>query len=81
MYSNSTRNYLHLNSDIPDVYKNCMLHIALEKADIFKDWKTFNILFRLNPRDLRSHLKMTSFFDYNYKKLSVTAQNELFNRD
>jgi hypothetical protein len=79
---NSEKNYLHLNSDIPDIYKKCMLHIALEKADIQKDWKTFNILYRLNPSELKSHLKMSSLiFEYNYSKLSFEKQDEIFKVD
>ena len=34
-------NYKHLiknNKNIPDEYKSCSLHIALERADNNKDW-------------------------------------------
>lgn len=71
---------LHLNSDVPAHYKKLNLHIALEKADLKKDWQTFKTLFKLSPDVLMKHLEMTGdIFNYNYKKLSKEKQKELFN--
>ena len=50
--------YLHLNSNVSDNYKDCSLHIALERADINKDWDNFNKLIRLAPDYLKNHLKV-----------------------
>jgi hypothetical protein len=72
--------YLHRNSNVPDNYKNCRLHIALEKADTKKDWDTFNKLIRLAPEYLKNHLNLTSgIFIYNYEKLSDNQKEQLFN--
>ena len=71
--------YLHANSNIPDEYKKSSLHIALEKADINKDWDSFNKLFRLSPEFLKNHLNITSMFGYNYEKLSKQEKEQLFN--
>jgi len=70
---------LHKNKKyIPDEYKKLMLHIALERADKNKDWIVFKELFKLSPTFLKSHLVMTSIFNYNYLKLSSEEQNNLF---
>ena len=73
--------YIHLqNKDIPQEYKNLRIHIALEKADIDKDWQTFRNLYRLAPEYLKNHLKMTGLvFDYNYMQLDKQNQDDLFN--
>lgn len=68
---------LYSNNDIPEFYRNSSLHIALEKADTRKDWKTFKILYQLDPEFLKNHLYMTSIFDYNYTKLTLEEQNNL----
>lgn len=70
---------LHKNlENIPEEYKKLNLHIALERADLNKDWITFKELYKLSPKFLKSHLIMTSIFNYNYKKLSLAEQNNLF---
>lgn len=72
--------HLHKNNEnIPDGYKSCSLHIALERSDINKDWVVFKELYKISPEYLRNHLNMTSpIFDYNYLKLPIQEQNELF---
>jgi hypothetical protein len=72
--------YLHKNKkNIPDEYKSYSLHIALERADINKNWIVFKELYKISPEYLRNHLNMTSsIFDYNYLKLPIESQNELF---
>jgi len=72
--------YAHTNiQNISDEYKKVRLHIALERADMNKDWKTFKILFKLAPEFLRNHLQGTDFvFDYNYKNLPKDQINNLF---
>jgi hypothetical protein len=71
--------YLHINSNVSDNYKDCSLHIAIERADINKDWENFNKLIRIAPQYLKNHLKLTSIFGYNYEKLSEEEQQKLFN--
>ena len=73
--------YIHLQEqDIPEEYKNCRLHIALERADTNKDWQTFRNLYRLSPEFLKSHLNMTEcLFDYNYTRLDKQIRDNLFN--
>ena len=71
--------YLHLNSDVSDNYKDCSLHIALERADINKDWENFNKLIRLAPEYLKNHLKYTSILGYNYENLPEDQKEQLFN--
>jgi len=74
-------NHRHLhknNKNIPDEYKRCSLHIALERADKNKDWIVFNELYKISPQYLKNHLYMTSIFDYNYLKLSSDEQVKLF---
>jgi len=71
--------YLHKNNkNIPYEYRQCSLHIALERADINKDWKVFNELYKISPEYLKNHLFMTSIFDYNYTKLSAEEQEKVF---
>lgn len=72
--------HLHKNNEnIPDKYKSCSLHIALERSDKNKDWIVFKELYKISPEYLRNHLNMTSsIFDYNYLKLSSEQQNDLF---
>jgi hypothetical protein len=76
---NSVR-YIHQSMDnIDNVYKNKSLHIALEYADINKDWKTFKILYRLAPGVLLNHLNNTKFvLEYNYLNLGEQERNDLF---
>ena len=70
---------LHVNvNDIPQKYKNCSLHIALEKADTERDWNSFKKLYNLSPKFLYEHLENTSFvFDYNFKQLKNEEQIKL----
>jgi len=72
--------YAHANiQSISDEYKNLRLHIALERADMNKDWNTFKILFQISPDFLINHLQTTEFiFDYNYKNLPKEQINNLF---
>ena len=71
--------YLHKhNENIPEEYRQCSLHIALERADRNKDWKVFNELYKISPEYLKNHLFMTSIFDYNYTKLSPEEQEKVF---
>lgn len=72
--------YCHTNiENISDEYKKVRLHIALERADMNKDWNTFKILFKLAPEFLKSHLSNTEFiFDYNYKNLPKNQFDDLF---
>ena len=70
--------FLHINNEnIPEKYKSCSLHIAIEKADEDKDWVVFRELLKIAP-ELKNHLYMTSIFGYNYLKLSEEEQAELF---
>lgn len=71
---------LHKNiEDIPDDYRRMSLHIALENADIRKDWENFKKLYKLAPEFLKKHLDITGLiFDYNYKTLSKKEKNNLF---
>lgn len=73
--------FLHqYNDKIPNSYKSCSLHIAIEKADLNKDWKVFKELMKIDPIFLQNHLQNTSgIFDYNYLKLTKEQQKELFN--
>jgi hypothetical protein len=76
---NSVR-YIHQRLDnVADIYKTKSLHIALEFADINKDWKTFKILYQLAPDVLLNHLNSTKFvLDYNYLELEEQERNILF---
>ena len=76
---NQDDRYLHVNNqDIPEKYRNCMLHIALERADTNKDWVSFRKLYNMSPKTLKNHLDMTSLvFDYNYLNLDEQERNEL----
>jgi hypothetical protein len=67
------------NEKIPIKYRSQSLHIALENADLNKDWKAFKEIFKVDPKFLKKHLYMTSdIFDYNYTKLPKEQQDELF---
>lgn len=79
MSLNSIR-YNHQTLDnIDEVYKKKSLHIALEYADLNKDWETFKILYRLAPDVLLNHLNNTKFiFEYNYLDLEEQERNNLF---
>ena len=58
MESYNDNRYLHLNNnDISEEYKNCSLHIALERADIKKDWENFKKIYKVSPDFLMEHLK------------------------
>ncbi len=72
--------YIHLQEqNISEEYKNCRIHIALERADMNKDLQTFRNLYSLAPVFLRSHLNMTEcVFDYNYLQLDKQIRDELF---
>ena len=66
-------------SELSDEYKTCSLHIALERADNNKDWKSFKIIYDSNPEYLKNHLDMTKYiFDYNYTKLSREQKQYIF---
>jgi hypothetical protein len=66
--------------NIPSLYKSCSLHIALERADLNKDWAVFKKLVKINPKFLKMHLDATSStFDYNYLSLTKEQQYDLFN--
>lgn len=71
---------LHKNDeDIPLYYRNMSLHIALENADIKKDWENFRKLYKYAPKYLENHLNITgALFDYNYKKLKPKERCDLF---
>jgi len=72
--------YKHFNLDIDNKYKNCSLHIALEKADINNDWETFKKLYKVNPEFLKKHIDNTKeILGYNYLLLSKDEQDKLFN--
>jgi hypothetical protein len=72
---------LHKNDeDIPLYYRNMSLHIAIENADIKKDWENFRKLYKFAPKYLKNHLNMTEvLFDYNYNQLTPKEKHELFN--
>jgi hypothetical protein len=74
------RRYVHkYNEKIPESYRTCSFHIAIEKADINKDWDVFRELIKIDPVYLKNHLDNTSaVFDYNYLKLTKDEQKELF---
>jgi len=68
------------NDKIPSLYKTCSLHIALERADLNKDWVVFTELMKIDPKFLKMHLDATSsIFDYNYLALTKEQQYDLFN--
>ena len=73
--------FLHKNNEkIPSESRSMSLHIALEKADLNKDWNVFRELLKIEPIFLKKHLDSTSFiFDYNYLSLSKDEQYNLFN--
>ncbi len=75
----SQNRYIHKDmKDIPEIYRNKSLHIALEFADEKKDWITFKKLFSLDPICLKRHLDITSaVFDYNYLNLSPNERDYL----
>jgi hypothetical protein len=72
--------YLHSSEpNLPEKYKNCSLHIALERADQDQDWNNFKTILNMNKIFLLQHLKMSSgLFMYNYENLSQEEQKELF---
>jgi hypothetical protein len=71
--------YCHNNCNIDDEYKKLRIHIALERADINKDWDSFNKIYKCSPEFLNSHLNMTKMiFDYNFLNLSKDLQKKLF---
>jgi hypothetical protein len=72
--------YIHSNNmEIPQMYRNLSLHIALEKADQNKDWNTFSKLYDLSPHFLKYHLNTTKgIYNYNYLNLPIEEQNKLF---
>ena len=76
----SENRYIHKDmKNIPEVYRKKSLHIALEYADVQKDWITFKKLLSLDPVCLKRHLDVTSFvFEYNYLKLSPNERDYLF---
>ena len=79
MFEISEYRDLHKNNDkIPEKYKSCSLHIAIEKADEDKNWLVFNELYKIAPEYLKNHLYLSSIFDYNYLKLSEEEKNKLF---
>ena len=79
MFDISDYRDLHKNNDkIPEKYKSCSLHIAIEKADEDKNWLVFNELYKIAPEYLKNHLYLSSIFDYNYLKLSEEEKNKLF---
>ena len=79
-YNTYDDRFIHQNMDIPENYKKVSLHIALERADIAKDWIVFKQLYKLNPKMLSHHMNMTDcIFNYNFYKLSKEEQNNLLN--
>lgn len=79
---NTYDKYRHLHKqdqDIPLVYRNLSLHIAVERADMNKDWKVFKKLYSFAPEFLKVHLKNTEdLFGYNYLDLDKQHRDELF---
>jgi hypothetical protein len=71
---------LHVKDiSIPKNYRDLSLHIALERADLNRDWVVFKKLYQFNPVFLKFHLdSTTSVFNYNYKSLPEEEQNNLF---
>ena len=68
-----------LDNNLPNQYKNCSLHIALERADTNKDWESFKTILNMNRDILLQHLRMTEgIFPYNYESLKNEDRNELF---
>ena len=60
-------------------YKDCSIHIALEKADTNKDWRVFKYLLSLDRKWLLYHLKMSEpVFNYNVYKLPKAEQDKIF---
>jgi hypothetical protein len=79
---NTYDNYRHLHKqdeDIPLVYRNLSLHIAVERADMNKDWTVFKKLYTFAPEFLKAHLKTTEYLlGYNYLDLDKKDRDELF---
>ena len=60
-------------------YKDCSIHIALERADTNKDWRVFKYLLSLDRKWLLYHLKMSEpVFNYNVYKLPKAEQDNIF---
>ena len=76
------KNYHYIHSkcqQLPQIYKTCRIHIALELADENKDWASFKIIYKFAPDFLKSHIDMTnSILEYNYLYLSEEEQQDLF---
>jgi hypothetical protein len=63
-------------------YTNCSLHIAIERADMNKDWKSFKTILNVHYSFLIRHIYMTaSLFTWNFRKLSEEQQYELFGKN
>lgn len=68
--------------NLPPRYTACSIHIALERADMDKNWTAFKMIYKQNPIRLKQHLFMCDgIFDYNYTKLPLDQQIELFNTE
>ena len=68
------------NQNIPNEYRKLSLHIALERADMNKDWDAFRLIYKSNPHFLKQHINNTSIiFDYNFQQLPEKDRDELFN--
>lgn len=80
MFDIQQNRYQHsTNNILPEKYRNCSLHIALERADQDKDWQSFKNILNMNKEFLLLHLKMSSgLFMYNYENLSKEEQDKLF---
>jgi hypothetical protein len=79
-YKNYTDRFIHKDLDIPENYKSVSLHIALERADMKKDWQVFKKLLHLDFKTLIFHLENTkSVFDYNFFLLSDVEKQNILN--
>ena len=67
------------DNSIPEEYRNYSLHIALERADMKKDWDSFRKIYMKSPDFLKNHLKQTGIiFDYNYQNLKKEERDLIF---
>ena len=59
-------------------YKDCSIHIPLERADTNKDWRVFKYLLSPDRKWLLYHLKMSEpVFNYNVYKLPKAEPDKI----
>jgi hypothetical protein len=60
-------------------YRDCSIHVALERADDDKNWIVFKTILKLDTLNLMKHIFMTKqVFTWNYMRLPQREINYLF---